>query len=106
MSSQSLTTIFTCLILAFLRSPPLAAVVLSAVPVIHRPSEMFAAPLFVGERQQTADAATLVDRSVGAIATVKVFNAKAFELAAVSAVLRTWTSKPGNSPPSRQSITA
>jgi ATP-binding cassette, subfamily B (MDR/TAP), member 1 len=96
MMLQSLTTILTCLILAFLRSPSLAAVILSAVPMlmfIQILSQTFAAPLFAGERQQTAIAATLVDRAVAAIATVKAFNAQAFEIAAVSTVLSRANSK-------------
>jgi ATP-binding cassette, subfamily B (MDR/TAP), member 1 len=74
---QSLTTISTCLVLALLRSPSLAAVL----------SQTLTAPLLAAERQQTAVAATLVDRAVGAVATVKAFNAQASKLVAVSTAL-------------------
>jgi ATP-binding cassette, subfamily B (MDR/TAP), member 1 len=77
---QSLTTISTCLVLALLRSPSLAAVL----------SQTLTAPLLAAE---TAVAATLVDRAVGAIATVKAFNAQAFELVAVSTALSRANSK-------------
>jgi len=50
-------------------------------------SQTLTAPLLAAERQQTAVAATLVDRAVGAVPTVKAFNAQASKLVAVSTAL-------------------
>ena len=79
---QYLTTTLACLILAFLRAPLLTLVILSAVPLlilIQGLSQAFANPHLANERNQTAQAATAVERSTSAIATVKAFNARAFE---------------------------
>ncbi|KAJ7675480.1 P-loop containing nucleoside triphosphate hydrolase protein [Mycena rosella] len=89
---EYLTTCITCLILAFTRSYSLTLVILSAVPIlviIQASSQAFAGPLLATERQQTAVAATLVDRTVTAtgISTVKAFNATAHEQTALGAVL-------------------
>ncbi|KAJ7152997.1 P-loop containing nucleoside triphosphate hydrolase protein, partial [Mycena filopes] len=89
---EYLTTCITCLILAFTRSYSLTLVILSAVPVlviIQASSQAVAGPLLGIERQQTAVAATLVDRAVTStgISTVKAFNAAAHEQRALSAVL-------------------
>lgn len=87
---QYLTTCVTCLLLAFLRSWALTLVILSAVPVlilIQGLSQGLAGPLLAHERAQTATAATLVDRAVAAISTVKAFNAQPHEQHAVDAVL-------------------
>ncbi|KAF9462182.1 P-loop containing nucleoside triphosphate hydrolase protein [Collybia nuda] len=87
---QYLTTCITCLILAFMRSWALTLVILSAVPVlvlIQGLSQGFAGPLLAHERSQTATAATLVDRAISAIATVKAFNAHAHEQNSVNTVL-------------------
>ncbi|PPR00099.1 hypothetical protein CVT24_008957, partial [Panaeolus cyanescens] len=80
---QSITTTIACLILAFMRSWALTLVILSAVPLlifIQGLSQGFANPLLAYEREQTAIAATIVDRAVAAISTVKAFNAQTFEL--------------------------
>jgi ATP-binding cassette subfamily B (MDR/TAP) protein 1 len=87
---QYLTTCIACLILAFLRSWALTLVILSVVPIlmlIQGLSQGFAGPLLAHERSQTATAATLVDRAISAIATVKAFNATAHEQSAVGVVL-------------------
>ena len=65
-------------------------VILSAVPVlifIQALSQSLVSPRLNGERAHTATAATLVDRAVAAIATVKAFNAEVHEEKAISAVL-------------------
>ena len=87
---QYLTTTIACLILAFTRSWSLTLVILPAVPVlifIQGLSQAFASPLLAAERAQTATAATLVDRAVAAIATVKAFNASTHEQLTLSKVL-------------------
>ncbi|KAJ7485153.1 P-loop containing nucleoside triphosphate hydrolase protein [Mycena galericulata] len=89
---EYLTTCITCLILAFSRSPSLPLVILSAVPIlviIQATSQAVSGPLLGTERQQTAVAATLVDRVVTAsgISTVKAFNAAAHEQRALRTVL-------------------
>ncbi|KAJ7207987.1 P-loop containing nucleoside triphosphate hydrolase protein [Mycena pura] len=89
---EYLTTCVACLVLAFSRSYSLAFVILLAVPilvVIQFASQCVARPLLGIERQQTAVAATLVDRTVTAmgISTVKAFNAAAREQHALTAVL-------------------
>ena len=87
---QYLTTSIACLVLAFTRSWSLTLVILSAVPVlifIQGLSQAFASPLLATERSQTATAATLVDRAVSAIATVKAFNASTHEQLTLAKVL-------------------
>ncbi|KAI0062541.1 P-loop containing nucleoside triphosphate hydrolase protein [Artomyces pyxidatus] len=79
---QHLTTCITCLVLGFDRSWSLTLVILSAVPllmIIQIFSQGIAGPLLATERAHLATAATLVDRAVVAIATVKAFNASAYE---------------------------
>lgn len=79
---QYLTTTVVCLALGFSRSWALTLVILSAVPVltvIQTISQNLVAPHLGAERSQTATAATLVDRAVAAIATVKAFNAQSYE---------------------------
>ncbi|KAJ7302356.1 P-loop containing nucleoside triphosphate hydrolase protein [Mycena albidolilacea] len=87
---EYLTTCITCLILALTRSYSLTLVILSAVPVlviIQASSQAVAGPLLATERQQTAVAATLVDRAAAGISTVKAFTAAPHEQRALAAVL-------------------
>lgn len=87
---QYLVTCIACLVLAFSRSWALTLVILSAVPVlifIQALSQRFAGPLVAAERTHTAVSATLVERAINAISTVKAFNAQAFEVSALSKVL-------------------
>ncbi|KAF8965780.1 P-loop containing nucleoside triphosphate hydrolase protein [Flammula alnicola] len=73
---QYLTTCVACLLLAFLRSYQLTFVILSAVPllmVIQGFSQGIAGPLLHAERQETAIAATLIERALA-------FNAAPSEL--------------------------
>jgi ATP-binding cassette subfamily B (MDR/TAP) protein 1 len=79
---QYLTTCIACLILAFMRSWALTLVILSAVPLLilcEAISQSLANPLLAQEREQTAIAATIIDRAIAAIATVKAFNAAEME---------------------------
>ncbi|KAI0298345.1 P-loop containing nucleoside triphosphate hydrolase protein [Multifurca ochricompacta] len=82
---QHLTTCLACLTLGFLRSWALTLVILSVVPVIvvlQTISQRVVGPLLGAERTQLGLAATLVERAVSAIATVKAFNAVSFEQSA------------------------
>ena len=79
---QYLTTCIACLVLAFMRSWSLTLVILSAVPVlmiVQALSQAFANPLLSAEREQTGVSATIIDRAISAIATVKAFNATTYE---------------------------
>ncbi|KAI0265438.1 P-loop containing nucleoside triphosphate hydrolase protein [Gloeopeniophorella convolvens] len=79
---QHLTTCVTCLILGFVRSWALTLVILSVVPIIvilQGVSQRLVGPLLSVERSQLGTAATLVERAVSAIATVKAFNAVPYE---------------------------
>ncbi|KAF8996595.1 P-loop containing nucleoside triphosphate hydrolase protein [Cyathus striatus] len=79
---QHLTTTLTCLILAFTRSWSLTLIILSSIPLLallQGVSQALASPLLASERTYTGVAATLVSRAVGAIATVKAFNAQPHE---------------------------
>ncbi|KAH9934166.1 P-loop containing nucleoside triphosphate hydrolase protein [Fomitopsis serialis] len=87
---QYLTTSVTCLILAFVQSWSLTLIILSAVPVlmvIQTASQIFAGAHLGVERATTATAATLVDRAIAAIATVKAFNAETHEQETIGRVL-------------------
>jgi ATP-binding cassette subfamily B (MDR/TAP) protein 1 len=88
---QHLTTCVTCLVLGFLRSWALTLVILSVVPVIvilQIVSQRIAGPLLAVERAQLGLAATLAERAVSAIATVKAFNAVSFEQSAFLSVTK------------------
>ena len=81
---QYMTTCIACLVLAFMRSWSLTLVILSAVPVlmlVQAFSQAIATPLLAAEREQTGVSATIIDRAVSAIATVKAFNAASYETA-------------------------
>nr|WCD39451.1 Ste6-1 [Ganoderma boninense] len=87
---QYATTFLTSLVLAFVWSWSLTLVILSAVPllmIIQTLSQGFAGPRLAAERIHIASAATLVDRAVTAIATVKAFNAQKHEEEHLSTVL-------------------
>ena len=86
---QHITTCVTCLALGFLRSWALTLVILSVVPaivVLQIISQRTAGPLLAVERAQFGLAATLVERAVSAIATVKAFNAVSHEQTAFISV--------------------
>lgn len=87
---QYLTTTLVALALGFQGSWSLTLVVLSTFPVLillGGLSQGFSQNLLMGERAYTAIAATLVDRAVAAIATVKAFNAFDHELKALEGAL-------------------
>ncbi|KAF8625845.1 hypothetical protein AX17_006741 [Amanita inopinata Kibby_2008] len=89
---QYLMTTITCLVLAFTRSWALTLVILLAVPIltlIQGLSQSIAGPLLARERAHSATAATLIDRAIAGIATVKAFNAVPHELSSTSTNLDT-----------------
>ena len=90
LATQYLTTTLVALALAFMRSWSLTLVVLSTFPIIillGGLSQGFSQNFLVNERSYTAIAATLVDRAVAAIATVKAFNASDHELKGLKGAL-------------------
>ncbi|KAF8172694.1 P-loop containing nucleoside triphosphate hydrolase protein [Pholiota molesta] len=93
---QNLTTVIAALALAFSHAPTLTLVILSAVPLltfIQILAQGIATPLLAAERHSTAVAATRVERAASAIATVKAFNAAAYELARANAIFATLQSQ-------------
>jgi ATP-binding cassette subfamily B (MDR/TAP) protein 1 len=87
---QYLTTTLVALALGFQGSWSLTLVVLSTFPILillGGLSQGLSQNLLMGERFYTAIAATLVDRAVAAIATVKAFNAFDHELKALEGAL-------------------
>ncbi len=86
---QHITTCLTCLALGFLRSWSLTLVILTVVPLIvilQMISQRLAGPPLAVERAQLGFAATLVERAVSAISTVKAFNASTHEQSAFLSV--------------------
>ncbi|GAA5907604.1 hypothetical protein JCM8208_000015 [Rhodotorula glutinis] len=72
-----------CLILAFYRDWRVACVVLATIPVVMVAvalTEMFSGPLANANRETTGRCSSRVDRIIGAIPTVKAFNAEQHEL--------------------------
>ena len=75
-------TIF-CLILAFYRDWRVACVVLATIPIVMVAvalTEMFSGPLANANRETTSRCSSRVDRIIGAVPTVKAFNAEQYEL--------------------------
>jgi ATP-binding cassette subfamily B (MDR/TAP) protein 1 len=86
---QYLTACVSCLVLAFLPSWALTLVILSVgslLMIVQGLSQGFANPLLAHERDQTGRAATITDRAVAAISTVKTFNATGLEYSRASSV--------------------
>jgi len=87
---QYMTTTLVALALGFQGSWSLTLVVLSTFPILillGGLSQGLSHNLLMGERSYTAIAATLVDRAVAGIATVKAFNALNHELKALEGAL-------------------
>jgi ATP-binding cassette, subfamily B (MDR/TAP), member 1 len=87
---QYLTTTVVALVLGFQGSWSLTLVVLSTFPILillGGLSQGLSQNLLTGERFSTAVAATLVDRAVAAVATVKAFNAFDHEMKALGGAL-------------------
>ncbi|KAH6901921.1 P-loop containing nucleoside triphosphate hydrolase protein [Coprinopsis sp. MPI-PUGE-AT-0042] len=84
---QHLTTSLTCLVLAFVQSWALTLVILATVPVlvvIQGFSQGMASPLLGAERHGMAISATLLERTLTSITTVKAFNAQSLSLSTSS----------------------
>lgn len=87
---QYIATAVTALALGFMGSWSLTLVVLATFPILiflGGLAQGLSQPMIMAERSLTAVAATLVDRAVAAIATVKAFNAVEHERASLRAVL-------------------
>ncbi|BGP33749.1 ATP-dependent permease [Rhodotorula toruloides] len=80
---QYLSSFIFCIILAFYRNWRLSFVVLATIPVVTffvGLTERFSGPLANQVREATTQCSSRVDRVIGAIPTVKVFNAEEEEL--------------------------
>ncbi|KAI5887715.1 P-loop containing nucleoside triphosphate hydrolase protein [Schizophyllum commune H4-8] len=87
---QHLTTLVTCLGLAFSRSAVLTLVTLSSLPVlvfVQAISQRFAGPRLAQTSALSSALATTVERAVSFITTVKAFTATSFTLNAFSKTL-------------------
>lgn len=79
---QFILTFIVTLILAFKRSPTLTLVILSSIPlmvIVQFFTQIFAFRFLTAERNSSANASTTIDRAIASIATVKAYNAQAFE---------------------------
>jgi ATP-binding cassette subfamily B (MDR/TAP) protein 1 len=86
---QYITTCIVCLVFGFFRSWALTLVTLSVIPVmviLQIILQWIAGPLLAARDTQVVLAATLVERAVCAIGTVKAFNAVSQEQSAFSLV--------------------
>ncbi|OCF35279.1 ATP-binding cassette, subfamily B (MDR/TAP), member 1 [Kwoniella heveanensis BCC8398] len=79
---QNMATFVLCFILAMVKSPVLAIVTLSTIPLVvltQIVTQVLCGPLYAAERQAFAEASTNVERVTSAIGTVKVHNAQKTE---------------------------
>lgn len=79
---QNTFTFVLCFILAVIKSPSLAIVTLSTIPLVvltQVVTQILCAPLLATERRVLAEASTNVERATAAISTVKAHNAQAAE---------------------------
>lgn len=79
---QNAFTFVLCFILAVIKSPSLAFVTLSTIPLVvltQVMTQILCAPLLATERRVLAEASTNVERATAAISTVKAHNAQAAE---------------------------
>ncbi|KIR76978.1 ATP-binding cassette, subfamily B (MDR/TAP), member 1 [Cryptococcus gattii EJB2] len=79
---QNTFTFVLCFILAVIKSPSLAFVTLSTIPLVvltQVVTQILCAPLLATERRVLAEASTNVERATAAISTVKAHNAQAAE---------------------------
>lgn len=80
---QNFFTFLFCFILAMKKSPILAMVTLSTIPIVvilQIVTQVAASPLYEQERRAFAEASTNVERATSAITTVKAHNAQQSEL--------------------------
>nr|XP_018264066.1 ATP-binding cassette, subfamily B (MDR/TAP), member 1 [Kwoniella dejecticola CBS 10117]OBR86224.1 ATP-binding cassette, subfamily B (MDR/TAP), member 1 [Kwoniella dejecticola CBS 10117] len=79
---MNLGTFLLCFILAMVKSPVLAIVTLSTIPLVVLTqiiTQVAASPLLAEERRAFAEASTNVERVTSAISTVKAHNAQSVE---------------------------
>lgn len=79
---QYITTLLSCLCLALSKDWSLTLIVLASIPLtatVATLSERLTGTFLIEEEKHMASAASIVERSVKSIATVKVFNAQPFE---------------------------
>lgn len=79
---QYFVTFLACFVLAMVRSPVLALVTLSTIPIIvvlQVVTQTLTRPMYEAERRAFAEASTNVERATSAISTVKVHNAQKSE---------------------------
>lgn len=79
---QNCATFFLCFILAMTKSPILAIVTLSTIPLVVLTqiiTQVLCGPLYAHERRAFAEASTNVERATSAITTVKAHNAQQSE---------------------------
>ncbi|TRM60013.1 P-loop containing nucleoside triphosphate hydrolase protein [Schizophyllum amplum] len=87
---QHLTTLITCLALAFSRSAVLTLVTLSSLPalvLVQAISQRFAGPRLAQTAALTSALATTVERATSFITTVKAFTAASYTLSTFSRTL-------------------
>jgi ATP-binding cassette subfamily B (MDR/TAP) protein 1 len=80
---QSFITFLLCFILALVKSPVLALVTLSTIPLVvlvQIVTQIVSGPLYAIERRAFAQASTNVERATSAISTVKAHNAQSSEV--------------------------
>ncbi|WVF72422.1 hypothetical protein IAT40_007237 [Kwoniella sp. CBS 6097] len=79
---QNIATFILCVILAMGKSPVLAIVTLSTIPLVvltQIVTQILCGPLYATERQAFAEASTNIERVTSAVATVKAHNAQKSE---------------------------
>ncbi|KIM24333.1 hypothetical protein M408DRAFT_27162 [Serendipita vermifera MAFF 305830] len=77
-------TILATIILAFIRSPALAGVILSTIPVavvVQGVAQTFGSTFYQRQSREVDSTSTTIDRTLTAISTVKAFNAQSLESA-------------------------
>lgn len=82
-SIQDISTFLACFIMALVKSWQLTLVTTSAIPLLvitQIITQIFVNPMFAAERRALAEASTNVERTTGAMPTVKAFNAQQIEV--------------------------
>ena len=80
---QDFSAFLLCLLLALVKSPVLALVTLSTIPLVvltQIVTQVISAPLYSHERRAFAEASTNIERATSAISTVKAHNAQQSEV--------------------------
>jgi len=80
---QYFATFLLCFILALIKSPVLALVTISTIPLVvltQIVTQVVCAPLYEHERRAFADSSTNIERASSAISTVKAYNGQQSEV--------------------------